>query len=268
MQQNRLYDGAFLKFLGTGGARFVMINQTRSTGGIWLGLYGYHAIIDPGPGSLVRICEAGKPFNPEDIEMIILTHKHLDHSNDINVMIEAVTHGGFKKRGTLLLSEDAALGEGRVLLSHYHSKIGCISYWQDKKMVYIPDGNIEAIKLIHHGVECYGFILRHSKLKTLGFISDTRYDEEIIRRYSDCELLVVNMTFHHIRNGIDHLAADHIALIRDIIAPKAIILNHFGKGVIEAGPEKIAHNLTNDSCKVIAPFDGQEFDLEDIESNL
>ena len=135
-------------------------------------------------------------------------------------------------------------------------------------MVYIPDGNIEAIKLIHHGVECYGFILRHSKLKTLGFISDTRYDEEIIRRYSDCELLVVNMTFHHIRNGIDHLAVDHIALIRDIIAPKAIILNHFGKGVIEAGPEKIARNLTNDSCKVIAPFDGQEFDLEDIESNL
>lgn len=106
------YNGAFLKFFGTGGARFVMINQTRSTAGIWLGLYGHHVLIDPGPGSLVKICEAGKPFAPEILETIILTHKHLDHSNDINVMVEAVTHGGFKRRGTLILPEDAAFGEG------------------------------------------------------------------------------------------------------------------------------------------------------------
>ena len=29
------YNGAFLKFLGTGGARFVMINQTRSTADVY-----------------------------------------------------------------------------------------------------------------------------------------------------------------------------------------------------------------------------------------
>ena len=256
------YNGAFLKFFGTGGARFVMINQTRSTAGIWLGLYGHHVLIDPGPGSLVKICEAGKPFAPEILETIILTHKHLDHSNDINVMVEAVTHGGFKRRGTLILPEDAAFGEGRILLSHFQTKIGNVYYWQDKKETELHDGSIEAVKLIHHGVECYGFILKHPKIAPLGLISDTRYDEDIIKRYIECEILIINMTFHRVRDGIDHLGADHVALIRDYVKPKIIILNHFGRGVVEKGPERIASMLSKDYCKVVAPFDGQEFDIE------
>lgn len=260
------FKGAFIKFLGTGGARFVMINQTRSTGGIWLGLFGYHVLIDPGPGSLVKICEAGTPFTPEILETVMLTHKHLDHSNDINVMVEAITHGGFKRRGTLILPRDAAMGEGQILLSHFNTKIGKIHYWEDKRLIPLCEGMLEAVRLIHHGVECYGFILRYPEIAPFGFISDTRYDEEIVKRYKGCKVLVVNMTFNHIRNGIDHLAVDHVALIRDLVAPELIMLNHFGRGVIDAGPEKIASSLTIKSCKIIAPFDGQMIDLKSFES--
>ena len=88
-----------MKFLGTAGARFVVTRQLRKSGGIWLTLDDTNILIDPGPGSLNR-CFSSKPkLNPLDLDGIILTHRHLDHSNDINIIIEAMTNGGFKKKG-------------------------------------------------------------------------------------------------------------------------------------------------------------------------
>ena len=39
----------FIKFLGTSGARFVMIKQLRASGGIWISCQGTQVLIDPGP---------------------------------------------------------------------------------------------------------------------------------------------------------------------------------------------------------------------------
>ena len=39
------YD--FIKFLGTAGARFVMIKQLRASGGIWVSAAGRNILIDP-----------------------------------------------------------------------------------------------------------------------------------------------------------------------------------------------------------------------------
>ena len=108
---------AFIKFLGTAGARFVMIGQLRSSGGIWVSSKETNVLIDPGPGSIVRCCAARPKLNPTKLDAIILTHKHLDHSNDINVMIEAMTEGGFKKRGVVFCPSDA-LGEDSVILKY------------------------------------------------------------------------------------------------------------------------------------------------------
>ena len=99
----KVKEGNFVKFLGTAGARFVMIKQLRASGGTWIRAGGVNVLIDPGPGSIVR-CAASKPkLDPSSLDAIILTHRHLDHSNDVNVMIEAMTEGGFKKKGSLFL---------------------------------------------------------------------------------------------------------------------------------------------------------------------
>src|SRR4030065_403968 len=98
---------AFLKFLGTAGARFVVAKPLRASGGVWRAVGQTNLYIDPGPGALVRCLNSKPKMDPSTLDGILLTHKHLDHSGDINVMIEAMTEGGFKKRGVLFAPADA-----------------------------------------------------------------------------------------------------------------------------------------------------------------
>ena len=107
----------FIKFLGTAGARFVLTKQLRASGGIWFSVGKTNLYIDPGPGALVRCLNSKPKLEPSALDGILLTHKHLDHSGDVNVMIEAMTEGGFKKGGVLFVPRDA-LEEDPVVLKY------------------------------------------------------------------------------------------------------------------------------------------------------
>jgi len=107
MKEEKGENSPFVKFIGTAGARFVVMKQLRSSGGVWLSSGRTHLYIDPGPGALVRCLSSRPRMDPSALDGIVLTHKHLDHSNDVNVMIEAMTEGGFRKKGVLFAPEDA-----------------------------------------------------------------------------------------------------------------------------------------------------------------
>ena len=94
-----------ITFLGTGGARFMIISQLLASGGLWFNLDGTQILMDPGPGCIVQVTR--RKLNPEELSAIIVSHRHLDHSADVNVMTEAMTEGGFKKRGILFAPRDA-----------------------------------------------------------------------------------------------------------------------------------------------------------------
>ena len=94
-----------ITFLGTGGARFMIISQLLASGGLWFNLDGTQILMDPGPGCIVQV--TSRKLNPEELSAIIVSHRHLDHSADVNVMTEAMTEGGFRKRGVLFAPRDA-----------------------------------------------------------------------------------------------------------------------------------------------------------------
>ena len=71
--------------------------------------------VDPGPGALVRALSHVPPCNPRELDAIVLSHKHLDHSGDVNALIEAMTSGGFRRRGAVLAPADAFDDEPVVL---------------------------------------------------------------------------------------------------------------------------------------------------------
>jgi len=123
-------------FLGTAGARVMVANQILASGGLWFDLGGTEMLLDPGPGTLVQAIR--RKLKPTKLEAIILTHRHLDHAADANIMIEAMTEGGLRRRGTLFAPSDA-LEEDPVILHYLRSYLERIELLEEGKSYNIGD---------------------------------------------------------------------------------------------------------------------------------
>lgn len=248
-----------IKFLGTAGARFVVMKQLRASGGIWLTLDETNVMIDPGPGCLVR-CLSSKPkLNPMDLDGIILTHRHIDHSNDVNIMIEAMTNGGFKKKGIVFAPKDA-IEDDPVILKYIRNHVEKIEILKEKQDYKI--GNISfstPVKHLHR-VETYGLNI-NGKSNTISIITDTKYFKGIESFYKG-EILIINVVLFEEKPEIDHLSLKDAEKILSINKPKLGILTHFGMTMIKSKPWEIAEDLSKKlNVKVIAAGDGMEIDL-------
>ena len=146
--------------------------------------------MDPGPGSIVQVTK--RKLNPEDLSAIIVSHRHLDHSADVNVMTEAMTEGGFKKRGILFAPRDAIETES-IILNYLKKSLEGIEILEAGKTYSV--GNISFTTPVRHIhlVENYGMIFK-TKKHTIAYITDTRYFEELGNYYHG-DLLMLNLTF-------------------------------------------------------------------------
>ncbi|MDP2940311.1 MAG: MBL fold metallo-hydrolase [Candidatus Omnitrophota bacterium] len=259
-EKKRLQNlGNWLKFLGTAGARFVMIKQLRASGGIWLSFSGSNILIDPGPGSLVKCALSRPKLDPSKLDAIILTHKHLDHSNDINVMIEAMTGGGFKKRGRVFLPLDA-LDVDAVVLRHARNFPEEIVILKENSQYEIGKIKFTTPKRQIHTVETYGLKFKLNET-TLSLITDTLYFKGI-KDFYKADIIIINVVFYEPRPGVEHLSLQDAITIIQEINPKIAILTHFGMTMLKAKPHDIAMRLTKElGINVIAAYDGMRFEL-------
>ena len=263
MSANFLYPQNFIKYLGTGGARFCMMSQMRWTGGIWFSYGGLNGVIDPGPGSLHHICCASPELAPRNVRAIILTHRHLDHSTDINVMAEAMTEGGFKKQGKIILPQDAFSSPDPVLLKYCAHKVEEVICAIDKSQIDLGMGvTAEPVSHTHHGVECYGMIFRKEGLSTWGVISDTKPLASFAERYADCVYISINATFPDKKPRLEHMSIADVGELLERLHPKLATISHMGVVLIENGPEKYAKQISTEQTKVLAGKDGMVIDLD------
>ena len=251
-----------LIFLGTAGARIMLAKQLLASGGLWLNLGGTEMLFDPGPGCLVQATK--RKLNPTKLKAIVLSHKHLDHSGDINVMIEAMTEGGLKKRGVVLAPRDA-LEDDPVILRYLRDFPERIEVLSQGKRYSIDDVFIETPPRHVHPVETYGFVFKTPR-HTFSYIADTRYFEKLLASYYG-ELLIMNVVRLEPGAPIDHLSIPEVQKIIETIRPKAAILTHFGMTMWRARPWRIAQQLSEKTgVRVIAARDGMRFDLAQLDS--
>jgi ribonuclease BN (tRNA processing enzyme) len=244
----------FLKFLGTAGARFVMIKQLRRSGGIWISYKGTNVLIDPGPGSLVHCASSRPKLDPSKLDAIILTHRHLDHSGDINVMIEAMTEGGFKKRGLVFCPEDALEGDPVILkyLRNFPAKIEILSANTD----YSAGNFVFQTSMAHiHPVTTFGLKFKLNN-KSVGLLTDTRYFDGLADFYRS-DILIISVILLEDRPGVDHLTISDVKNLIQKIRPEKTILTHFGMTMLKAKPHFLAEELSGElHSEVIAAYDG------------
>jgi phosphoribosyl 1,2-cyclic phosphodiesterase len=255
---------SFIKFLGTAGARFVVMKQLRASGGAWLSVGKTNLYIDPGPGALVRCLHSKPRLEPSLLNGILLTHKHLDHSGDINVMIEAMAEGGFKKRGILFAPEDA-LEEDPVVLKYVKGYVEKVEVLKEDSQYRVGDIPFSTARKHRHRVETYGVNFKISP-HTLSWMTDTRFFPELPNLYRG-EILII----HVVRlkpigdEPIDHLSIEDVKTILKKAKPKLAVLTHFGMTMIKAKPWVVAAELEKElGLKVIAASDGMKLDLEEV----
>lgn len=263
---NFSYPENYIKYLGTGGARFCMVRQMRWTGGIWFSYGGIRGVIDPGPGSLYHMCSASPALDPHEIRAVLLTHRHLDHSTDINVITEAMTGGGFEKNGVIILPNDAVNSADPVLLHYCADKPAHVYVSEDGKIFDIGMGvTAEAVLHIHHGVDCFGFIFRKEGLPTWGVISDTKLLDTFPNRYRECVYISINVTFPDKKPRLQHMSVEELKELLEMMHPNLVTISHMGVHMIENGPENFAAETSTPRTRVVAGRDGMVINLDSLE---
>lgn len=262
MSQNNV-PADTITFLGTAGARFMVIRQLAASGGLWLNLSGTEILIDPGPGSIVQSTK--RKLRADKLSAIIVSHRHLDHSADVNIMVEAMTDGGFKRRGWLFAPADA-LGAEPVLFSYLRNCLEGIMVLEAGGSYHIGDVAFNTPIRHIHPVETYGMVFKTNK-HTFAYIADTRFFDGLCQSYAS-ELLIINTVLTVPREPVDHLAIPDAEYIIKEIKPKIAILNHFGMHVWESRPWEIAQRLSEQTgVRVIAARDGMRFDLSQLDES-
>lgn len=252
--------GYNFKFLGTAGARFVMLKQLRASGGIWIKRGETNMIIDPGPGSLVKCLKSRPRLDPAGLDGIILTHRHLDHSSDINVMIEAMTEGGFKKRGSVFAPSDA-LDSDPVILKYNRNFPGKIEILKEGNSYRCGDIAFTTPVKHIHGEETYGLIFLKDGGKYISVITDTKYFSGLEKVY-DAQYIVIYVVRVTPKAGLEHLDVSDAERIISNTNARKYILTHFGMTMIKAVPRKVAESLSRKLGKdVVAASDGMSVEF-------
>ncbi len=245
-------------FLGTGGARYVIARQLRATGGIFFCIGGKNILVDPGPESYYRFLTYLPKFNPEKIDLVILTHKHIDHSADVNVYLDVMTEGGFKKNGYLAAPADA-FGKGGVVFEYLLEFLKEIKIIKAGLEINLNGLQIKFPLRHEHRVETYGFKLTYNDY-SISYIVDTKFFPDLIDAYR-AEIIILSLLKLE-SSDIDHLSVADCAEIINGIKPRVAIITHFGMTVIRAGPWNIARELKKKTgATVLAAEDGKHYEI-------
>ncbi len=250
-----------IKFLGTAGARYVVSRQLRASGGIWYTLDDVNLLVDPGPGTLVKSLSSRPKLDPPSLDAILLSHRHLDHTSDVNIMIEAMTVGGSRRRGTLLAPKDA-IETDPVVLRYLRGHLEDIKIITEGARYDIRDISVGFPIRLDHPTETFGYIINWSG-GTICHIVDTGFFPALIDAFRG-DILILNIVLHDPDDEkityIKHLNFNNARELIGEIKPSTAILTHFGMNMLRAKPWELAARIQDDTgVEVIAAGDGMTY---------
>jgi len=242
-------------FLGTGSGN-VANQQIRGSGGIIIISDGYQFLLDPGPGALVRARQIG--VNMQATTAVLVSHAHIHHCNDVNVILQAMSYGGIDPKGILIANKTFAEGDENTppQLLPFHKR--CVERTiipNSGQKIGIEHLEVHALKTIHSDPDALGF-----KLFTPGFVltytGDTGYTKEIAEQYKHSDIIIINMPYVDKKDPNNMNRSDVVKLINQI-KPRLAILTHFGTKVLKDDPLQIARDIQIETeVQTIAAKDG------------
>jgi len=243
-----------LTFMGTAGARFMVARQVAASGGLYIEDGDTRIALDPGPGAVVAYARLG--IDLTTLDAIVLSHRHLDHAGDVNVMVEAMTDGGFAHRGMLFCPSDA-LDDDPVVLKYLRPFPREIVRLAPETTYAVNGVEFTTSRRHVHQVETYGFRFGGR----LGWITDSAYYPGIAEQHK-ADVMLIHTILLHCRPELPHLCVDDAERIIGEARPRSAFLTHFGMAVWREDPEKIAAGIAERTgVEVRAARDGLSIEL-------
>ncbi|MEO0255531.1 MAG: MBL fold metallo-hydrolase [candidate division WOR-3 bacterium] len=241
-----------LIILGSGGGRIVVFQGIRSSGGFIIKGGNFLIHIDPGPGALQGLLK--NKIYPNKITHIWVTHKDLDHTGELNILVEGMTEGGLKKRGVLFTPEEVL--RENILLQYLREYLSEIIITKPENL-YDAGGLKFKTSIMHNhrGVECFGFIIENF---SFGYLVDTRPDEHILKFYSNLDYLLVNCVLLEPKEDVYHISLQDIPYVYEITKPKKLILTHFGMKLLKYGFRNISDFLSKYNIPFTLAYDNMK----------
>ncbi len=252
-------------FLGTGGGRINLLKQIRGTGGFRINSDSADIHIDPGPGALLHSLELKQ--DPLKLDVLIVTHNHIDHVNDANLFVEAVSQYTLKKQGILIGSKNVLEGDhngDRGITKYHQSKVEevYLAKWGEKRKFKTKKGEfeIEIIKTQHDEPTAFGFKLFLDG-KVIGYTTDTEPFDGIADCYRDCDVLILNCLKPKTDPYKGHLTTNDCIKLVKIAKPKLAVISHLGMKMINIADSEAKKIEKATGVKCIAAKDGQRLQI-------
>ena len=243
-----------LTFMGTAGARFMVAKQLAASGGLYIEDGKARIALDPGPGAIVQY--AKRRVDLTKLDAIVVSHRHLDHCGDVNVMVEAMTEGGFAHRGRLFCPSDA-LDDDPVVLQYLRRFPQEVVRLQPETSYNVNGIEFTTTPRHRHQVETYGFRFGDR----LGWVTDSAYYEGIAEQHK-ADVMLIHTVLMQCRAELPHLCLDDAERIIRDAKPRLAILTHYGMTVWRAHPWELAADLTQRlGIEVKAARDGMSVEV-------
>jgi ribonuclease BN (tRNA processing enzyme) len=208
--------------LGTGTS---VPSLSRSSSAYLLITEGQKILIDIGPAVVRRLLESGYMVN--DIDIVILTHFHVDHSADLSTFLFACNYGIESRIKPLSLFGGPGVHKFYGGLLNVYPWISPNTYEIKLKSIYqgheeINDVVINAAK-VNHNKESIGISIE--KEKKVVFSGDTDYSRNLTKIAYKADILITECSFPE-RKVKGHMNLNVLKKVVEKAQPERVIISH------------------------------------------
>jgi len=190
---------------------------------------------------------------------LFVTHNHINHCNDINAVIDAMTYGGFDKKGVLVANNTVINGSDNnmpFLQKYYRDCLERFIVLEQGRKVGINNVEIKAIKAKHSEPNAVGFKFITPDY-TLTYTGDTINSVETISEYENSNVLILNVPCLKKDENRNNLCKEDAINIIKKVKPRLAIITHFGINFLKADPLYEIREIQKETdTQVIAATDG------------
>lgn len=242
---------------------FATITQRRMTGGLRIDeIDGKNIHIDPGPGALVRTYQFG--LTPLKLDAVLVSHSHTDHYTDAEVLIEAMTKGMTRKKGTVVGSKSVIEGykQWGPCISKYHLSKPNVSILGVNETTRLGEIKVKGTKTVHGDPTAVGFNLKIKNF-AISYTADTEYFEDLHKYHSGADVLIASVIRPRNEKIRGHMSTHDFAELVKEVSPKLAIMTHLGMKMLVNDAKKEANTVKEQTgIHTLAAYDGMKIDLD------